>query len=71
MQMDKKKAEIKNLNAPKKITWAIAFLATIVGLIGCIIGFIDQSNLVASIIGFILLAGSSILMLLSSYLKGL
>lgn len=69
--MDKKKAEIKNLNAPKKVTWTIAFLATIVGAIAAIIGFIDKSNLVALIIGAVLLLASSVLMLLSSYIKGL
>lgn len=69
--MDKKKMEIKNLNAPKKTTWTIAFLATILGFIAGIVGFIDSANLIAQIIAFVLLGGSAVLLLLSSYIKGL
>lgn len=61
---------IKTLNAPKKITWIIALLAAIVGLILWIIGLCGKIN-VLGIIGPILQVLASALLLLSSYIKGL
>ena len=63
------KSTIKNLNAPKKITWTIALFATIAGIITGIIGFTGAAW--ASIASFVLLLAASVLMLLSSYIKGL
>ena len=63
------KIKIKNLNAPKKITWAISLLAAIAGAITGIIGFTGTAW--ATIASFVLLLGASVLMLLSGYLKGL
>lgn len=63
------KSSIKNLNAPKKMTWMITLFATIAGLITGIIGLMGTAW--ASIASFILLLGSAVVLLLSCYLKGL
>lgn len=66
----KSSSKIKNLNAPKKVTWLIAFLATIAGLITGIVSLVGGAAW-AGIASLILLFASSVLMLLSSYVKGL
>lgn len=66
----KSSSKIKNLNAPKKNTWLIAFLVTIAGVITGIISLLGGAAW-SGIASFILLLGSSVLMLLSSYIKGL
>lgn len=66
--MAKSKSPIKNLNAPKKITWAIALFAALIGLILAIAGKFSGTLMY---IGFGLVFVSAALMLLSSYVKGL
>lgn len=66
----KSSSKIKNLNAPKKVTWLVAFLATIAGAITGIVSLTGGAAW-SGIASFILLLVSSALMLLSSYVKGL
>ena len=66
----KSSSKIKNLNAPKKVTWLVAFFAAIAGAITGVIGLVGGAAW-ASIASFILLLVASALMLLSSYVKGL
>ncbi len=66
----KSSSKIKNLNAPKKVTWMIAFFAALAGLITGIISLAGGAAW-SGIASFILFVVSSALMLLSSYVKGL
>lgn len=67
-----KSSNIKNLNAPKKSTWVIAFFAAIIGVVLAIVAACTGEGFsVVGLISVILLFASSVIMLLSSYLKGM
>ncbi len=65
-------SKIKNLNAPKKSTWTIAFFAALIGVILAIVTACSAEGFsVTGLIAIILLFASTVLLLLSSYIKGL